>query len=50
METKFVIFAVSLVLLVPFLYYATSMPEVCAVPPDPNFQAKGSDCSRLNNL
>lgn len=37
MHNNSAIFAVSTVLLVPFLYYATSVPNACAVPPDPKY-------------
>ena len=37
MQNRSMIFAVSIVLLVPFLYYTTSIPNTCAVPPDPKY-------------
>lgn len=50
MNSGSAIFTVSLVLLVPFLYYATSIPDVCALPPDPNFGGSGCTSKIENGL
>jgi hypothetical protein len=41
MHNNSAIFAISTILLVPFLYYTASLPNACALPPDPNFGGRG---------
>jgi hypothetical protein len=45
MHNNSAIFAVSTILLVPFLYYTASLPDACALPRDPNFD--GGDCTSI---
>jgi hypothetical protein len=42
MEFKFVIFIVSAVMLVPFVYGAPIIPRVCALPPDAGYTGSGT--------
>jgi hypothetical protein len=42
METKYAIFIVSTPLLIPFLYYSTSLSDACALPPDPQWGKTGN--------
>jgi hypothetical protein len=44
MHSRFVIFAVSAVLLVPFVYATSSLPDVCAVPASDNY-VTSKDCT-----
>ena len=37
MDSRSVIFVVTAVLLVPFVYASSSIPDVCAEPQDPNY-------------
>jgi hypothetical protein len=46
MEFKFVIFIVSAVMLVPFVYGAPIIPHVCALPPDSGYSGSAT-CSAL---
>jgi hypothetical protein len=46
MEFKFVIFIVSAIVLVPFVYGAPIITQVCALPPDPGYSGSGT-CGAL---
>ncbi len=43
MQSRPEIFVVTAVLLVPFIYATSSIPDACAVPPDPRFGGSDTD-------
>ena len=47
MQSRFVIFLLTRVLLVPFVYGLSSVSEVCAAPKDPNW-AKTGVCGNIS--
>src|SRR5918994_3743145 len=48
-EIKFLIFVLSAVLLVPFVYAFPAIPEVCAVPPSSGFSSSGTCGAKTTN-
>ena len=49
MQSKSPIFVVTVILLVPFVYGISSIPDVCAVPPSPGYSESGTCGAKTTN-
>lgn len=49
MKSRPEIFAISIILFVPFAYATFSIPDVCAVPPDPGYTGSSTCAARTTN-